>query len=109
MKKFIYLLLAVMTIDLGSASLDQPAQAHAEQYVYVTKTGKRYFTDPNDRGLKLGHAKKLYKISLSQARAEGFTRSATEGGNRAKHRHINRSYYKHVRHYRHHRHYHRHY
>lgn len=108
MKKFIYLLLAVMTISLGSVSLNQTSQVHAEQYVYVTKTGKRYFTNPNDRGLKLGHAKKLFKISLSQARAEGFTRSATEGGTKTKHRHINRSYYKHVRHYRHH-HYKRHY
>ncbi|TPR50740.1 hypothetical protein [Apilactobacillus micheneri] len=107
MKKFIYLLLAVITIGLGSASLDQPTQAHAEQYVYVTQHGKRYFYNRYNKGLN--RAKKIITMTLSQARSYGFTHSATEGGTKAKHRHINRSYYKHVRHYRHHRHYHRHY
>lgn len=71
--------LVILALFLGglvtTTTLTPTTVAHATT-VYVTRTGKHYFYQRHDRGLN--RAKKVYAVSLAEAKRRGLTLSATE-------------------------------
>ncbi|CAI2564495.1 hypothetical protein AKUG0417_02380 [Apilactobacillus kunkeei] len=74
MKKFV-VFLSLITVLLMCFSV--PGQTvNAQTYVYVTRTGKRYYYNRNDWGLK--RARQVYHVTLSQAQSRGLTLAKDE-------------------------------
>lgn len=74
MRKFLIFLSLLVTLLIIPIFSSQ--QVNAQTYVYVTRTGKRYYYNRNDWGLS--RAKKVYRISISKAKERGLTLAQNE-------------------------------
>lgn len=78
MKKFL-VFLSLITVLLMCFSVSGQT-VNAQTYVYVTRTGKRYYYNRNDWGLK--RARQVYRVTLSQAQSRGLTLAKDESAHR---------------------------